>query len=173
MLDNLCEQAVRGRKNIDSDICHSLFALRNSMKELPKILQRGSLHNLIEWAGRNLKDWYTNDLADDLWINLNHMALNRRLKDNATILILHNLQMSVELSNQPGEHDEGTIVEVAPVICLDNLIDDIKGCYHHINLDDIPIWKDWHVCYSGSGSCNAFLCPLPFVRLCVESCWQT
>jgi phage gp46-like protein len=55
MLDNLREQAVWGRKCTDSDVCSSLFTLRNSMKELPKILQRGSLHNLIEWAGRNLK----------------------------------------------------------------------------------------------------------------------
>jgi hypothetical protein len=160
MLDNLCEQAVQGRKSIDSDICSSLFAVRNSMKELPKILQRGSLDNLIEWASRNLKYWYANDLTDDLWINLNHMPLNKRLKDNVTVLILHNLQMSVELSNQPGEHDPGTVVEVAPVICLNDLIDDIKGCYHHISLDDIPLWNDWHVCYSGSKSYNAFLCPL-------------
>jgi hypothetical protein len=90
MLDNLCEHAVWGRKSINYDIYRSLFSLRNSMKELPKILQRGSLHNLIEWVGRNLKYWYTNDLANDLWINLNHMPLNRRLKDNATALILNN-----------------------------------------------------------------------------------
>jgi predicted transglutaminase-like protease len=57
------------RKSIDSDVGSTLFALRNSMKELPKILQRGSLHNLIEWADRNLKYWYTNDSADDLRIN--------------------------------------------------------------------------------------------------------
>jgi hypothetical protein len=88
------------------------------------------------------------------------MPLNSRLKDNATVLILHNLQMSVELSHQPGEHDAGTIVEIASAIWLDNLIDDIKGCYHHISVDDIPPWNDWPVCYSGSRSCNAFLCLL-------------
>jgi hypothetical protein len=101
-----------------------------------------------------------NDPADDLWINLNHMPLNRRLKDNATVVILHNLQMSVEFSDQLGEHDASTIVKVSPIICLNDLIDDIKGCYHNIRLDDIPLWNDWPVCYFGSGSCNAFLCPL-------------
>jgi hypothetical protein len=38
VLDNLREQAVRGRKSIDSDFGRSLFTLRYSMKELHKIL---------------------------------------------------------------------------------------------------------------------------------------
>jgi len=91
VLDNLCEQAVRGREGTDSDSSSSLLALWNSMKELPKIIQGGSHQNLIKMAGWNLKYWYSYDLADDLRINYNHMPLNRRLKDNATILILHNL----------------------------------------------------------------------------------
>jgi hypothetical protein len=65
--------------------------------------------------------------------------------------------MRAELSGQLGEHDVGTIVEVAPVICLNDLIDDIKGCYHNINPDNIPLWNDWPVSYSSSWSCNAFL----------------
>jgi hypothetical protein len=116
VLDNLRKQVVQGRKNTDSDICSLLFTLRNSMKELSKILQRGSHQNLIEWAGRNLKQWYTNDSVDGLWINLNHMPLYSRLKDNSIVLILHRFQMRVELSNKPGEHDAGTIEKVAPVI---------------------------------------------------------
>jgi hypothetical protein len=91
MLDNLRKQAVRGRKGTDFDISSSLLALQNSIKELPKILQGGSLHNLIKWDDRNMKHRNTDDPADDLWINLNHMALNSRLKDNDTVLILHNL----------------------------------------------------------------------------------
>jgi hypothetical protein len=160
VLDNLHEQVVQGRKGIDSDIGSLLFSLRHSMKELPKILQRRNHQNLIEWAGRNLKHWYTNEPADDLWINLNHMPLNSRLKDNATVLILHNLQMSIELSDQPGEYDADTIVEVAPVICLNDLTDNIKRTFHYINLDNIPVWNDQSVSYSGSGSNTAFLCTL-------------
>jgi hypothetical protein len=91
MLDNLRKQVVRGRKGTNSDICTSLLALWNSIKELPKILQGGSLHNLIKWAGRNMKHKNTDNLADDLWINMNRMPLYSRLKKNATILILDNL----------------------------------------------------------------------------------
>jgi hypothetical protein len=91
LLDNLCERVLQGRKGNDSDICSSLLALWNSIKELPKILQSGSPHNLIKWASRNMKHWYTNNHADDLWINLKHMPLYRGLKDNAIVLILQNL----------------------------------------------------------------------------------
>jgi hypothetical protein len=127
MLDNLCEHVLLGRKDTDSNICSSLLALRINNKELRKILQSGSLHNLIKWAGRNTKHRYTNNPTDDLWNNLKHMPLYSRLKDNATVLILHNLQMHIEFSDQPSEHNIGTIVEVAPVICQNDVIDNIKG----------------------------------------------
>lgn len=91
MLDNLREQVVQGREATNSNICSSLLALWNSLKELPKTLQSGSLHNLIKRAGENMKYRYTNNLANDLWINLNHMPFYSRLKDNATVLILYNL----------------------------------------------------------------------------------
>lgn len=89
--DNLCELVVRGRKGNDYDSCSSLLALWNNIKELPKILQSGSCHNLIKWASRIMKHWYTNNHVDNLWINLKHMPIYRRLKDNATVVILHNL----------------------------------------------------------------------------------
>jgi hypothetical protein len=107
-----------------------------------------------------MKHRYTNNPVDDLWINLNHMPFNSRLKDNATVLILHNLQICIELSDQPGEHDACTIVEVAPVICLNDVIDNIKESYQNISPDYITLWNNWPVCYFGSGSCKAFLCPL-------------
>jgi len=70
------------------------------------------------------------------------MPLNSRLKDNATVLILHNLQMSVELSDQFGEYDAGAIVEVALIICLYDLTNNIKGSYQNITPDYIPLWND-------------------------------
>jgi hypothetical protein len=107
-----------------------------------------------------MKHRYTYNPANDLWINLNHMPLYSTLKDNAIFLILHNLQVHIELSDQPSEHDTGTIAEVVPVIYLNDVINNIKGCHHNINPNYIPLWNNWHVCYSGSESCNAFLCPL-------------
>jgi hypothetical protein len=38
-----------------------------------------------------VKQWYTNNPANDLWINLKHMPLYSTLKNNAIVLILHNL----------------------------------------------------------------------------------
>jgi hypothetical protein len=52
-----------------------------------------------------------------------------RPKDNATLLILRNLQMRIEFFDQPSEHNAGTIVEVALVIGLNDVINNIKGCY--------------------------------------------
>jgi hypothetical protein len=68
--------------------------------------------------------------------------------------------MSIELFDLSGEYDAGAIVEVAPVICLKNLTDNIQGSYQNINPNYIPFWNDWSVCNFGSRRCNAFLCPL-------------
>jgi len=73
--------------------------------------------------------------------------------------------MCVELSDKPIEHNASTIVEVAPVICLNDLMHDIKGCYHNISPDNIPLWNDWPVSYSSSGRYNAFPCPLSDLAL--------
>jgi hypothetical protein len=105
-----------------------------------------------------MKHWYLDDLADDLWIDQNHMPLNSRPKDNATILILHNLQMNVELFDQSGEYNVGVIVQVALVICLNNLIDNVQGSNHNITPDYIPLWIDQPVGNFGSGSSTTFLC---------------
>jgi hypothetical protein len=61
--------------------------------------------------------------------------------------------MSIELSDQSGEYDAGRIVEVAPIICLKNIIDSIQRSYQNISLG-------WFVGNFDSRSCNAFLCPL-------------
>jgi hypothetical protein len=61
------------------------------MKELPELIQRRSQHNFIEGTGGNLKHWQPNNLANDLRINHNNMPRNIRLKNNATVLILHHL----------------------------------------------------------------------------------
>jgi hypothetical protein len=93
------------------------------------------------------------------------MSLNSRLKDNATVLILHKLQMSIELSNQSGEYDVGTIIEIASVISLNILTDNVKESYHNITSDYIPLWNDRPVGNFGSGSSTAFFCPLSDLAL--------
>jgi len=51
-------------------------------------------------------------------------------------------------------------VEVAPVICLNNLTNNVQGSYHNISPDYILLWNDWHVGNFGSGSSIALLYPL-------------
>jgi hypothetical protein len=67
--------------------------------------------------------------------------------------------MSIELADQSGEYDAGTIMEVATVICLNNLTDKIQGSYHNISPDYIPLWNDWSVGNFGSRSNITFICP--------------
>jgi hypothetical protein len=49
--------------------------------------------------------------------------------------------MSIKFSDKPGEHDAGAIMEVAPMIGLDNLTDNVQGSYHNISSDNIPLWN--------------------------------
>jgi hypothetical protein len=50
--------------------------------------------------------------------------------------------MNIELSDQSSEYDAGTIVEVAPIICMKNLINNIQGSYQNVSPDYIPFWND-------------------------------
>jgi hypothetical protein len=50
--------------------------------------------------------------------------------------------MCIEVSDQPSEHDAGTIIEAAPVICLNDVIDNIKVSYQNISPDYIPLWNN-------------------------------
>jgi hypothetical protein len=68
--------------------------------------------------------------------------------------------MSIKFSDQFGEHNAGAVVEVAPVLGLDNLMDIIQGSDHNINSNNIPLWNDRPIHYLGSGSCHVFLSPL-------------
>jgi hypothetical protein len=51
-------------------------------------------------------------------------------------------------------------VEVAPIICLKNLINKVQGSYQNVSPYYIPFWNDWFVGNFASGSYIAFLCPI-------------
>jgi hypothetical protein len=65
--------------------------------------------------------------------------------------------MCIEFLDQPGEHNAGAVVEVAPVIGLDDLIDTIQWSNHKINTNDIPLKSDCPVHNSGSKGCPMLL----------------
>jgi hypothetical protein len=49
------------------------------MKEFQELIQRGRQYNFIIGTGIDLKNWHSNDLADNLRINHSNMPDNGRL----------------------------------------------------------------------------------------------
>jgi hypothetical protein len=68
--------------------------------------------------------------------------------------------MGIELSNQPGEHNAGAVVEVSPVIGLDDLMVTIQWSNHNICTNNIPLRNDRLVHNLGSEGCHILLSPL-------------
>jgi hypothetical protein len=61
------------------------------MEELSKIVHRGRKHHLIVRTGRQLKDWYFDEVTDDLGINSDDMPVNSGLKHQSTVIVLRHL----------------------------------------------------------------------------------
>jgi hypothetical protein len=51
-------------------------------------------------------------------------------------------------------------MKVAPMICLDDLIDAIQWSNQEINANDIPLWNDCPIHNSGYKGSHILLCPL-------------
>jgi hypothetical protein len=116
---------MRGRQGTNPDGGSTLFFLWNCMKELLEIVHRGRKHHLIIRTAGQIKDWNAYEVTDDLGINSDDVPVNSGLQYHPTIIILCHLQVGIEESNQPGENNAGTGVEVSPVVSLDCLINTI------------------------------------------------
>jgi hypothetical protein len=110
LLNDLGQHAVGGRQGTNPDGRRPLLALGNSLEVFPEIIQGRRKHHLIVWAGKNLKYWDLDDVADDLRINSDDVACNSGLKHQSTIIILHHFQVGVEELYQSGVHHTGTAV---------------------------------------------------------------
>jgi hypothetical protein len=122
MQNDLGEHAVRSRQGTDPDRSGSLLTLRDSLKELSEIIQRGRQYDLIIRAGRQLEFRNPNDLTDDMRINRNDVIVHRGLKNQPTVIILHDLKICIKQADQSGENYTGTVVEVTPVVGLDDIM---------------------------------------------------
>jgi hypothetical protein len=69
------------------------------MEELSEIVHRGRKHHLIVRTGRQIKDWYSNELTDDLGINSDDVAVSSGLQYHPTLIILSHLKVSIEESD--------------------------------------------------------------------------
>jgi hypothetical protein len=77
-------------------------------------------------------------LADDLGINSVYVSVNSGLQYRPTLIILSNLQVCIKESDQSGEDDACTGIEVGPLIMLDSLMDTVQQRHHDIYTDHIP-----------------------------------
>jgi hypothetical protein len=91
MLNYLGQQAMRGRQCADPNGGSTLFSLWNYMEELSEIVHRGRKHHFIIGTARQLKNWYSDEVTDDLGINSDDMPVNSGLQYQPTIIVLCHL----------------------------------------------------------------------------------
>jgi hypothetical protein len=72
------------------------LTLWNCMEELSKIVHRGRKHHLIVRIGRQIKDWYPDELTDDLGIYSDDVSVNSGLQYHPTLIILSHLKVGIE-----------------------------------------------------------------------------
>jgi hypothetical protein len=61
------------------------------MEGLSEIFHRGRKHHLIITTAGQLKDWYSDEVTDDLGINSDDMPINSGLKYQPTVIVLRHL----------------------------------------------------------------------------------
>jgi alcohol dehydrogenase class IV len=66
------------------------------MEELSEIVHRGRKHHLIVWTGRQIKDWYLDELTDYLGINSDDVSVNSGLQYHPTLIILSHIKVGIE-----------------------------------------------------------------------------
>jgi hypothetical protein len=99
-------------------------------------------------------------VTDDLRINSDEMACNGGLKHHSMIIILHHLQVGVELLNQSGVHHTSTAVEISLVVRLDDVKYVVQRWHHDISPKDILLSNDRAVHNFGLNSSPIFHKPL-------------
>jgi hypothetical protein len=119
-----------------------LFSLWNCMEELSEIFHRGRKHHLIIRTAGQIEDWNAFEVTDDLGINSDDVPVNNGLQYHPMIIILRYLQVGIEESDQPGENNAGTGVEVSPVVTLNSLINTIQWRHHNVRSNHIALRND-------------------------------
>jgi hypothetical protein len=76
------------RQCADLDGGSTLFSLWKCMEELSEIVHRGRKHHLIIRTAKQLKDWYSDEVTDDLGINSDDMPVNSGLKYQPMVIVL-------------------------------------------------------------------------------------
>jgi hypothetical protein len=88
------------------------------------------------------------------------MPVNSGLENHPTLIVLSHLKVGIEESDEPGENNASTCVQISPMVSLDSLIDAIQRRYHDVSADHIPLSDDVAVHDFGLKCASLFLCPL-------------
>jgi hypothetical protein len=79
VLNNFGQHMMSRSKCTNPDVSLTPITLWNCMEELSEIVHRGRKHHLIVRTGRQIKDWYPDELTDDLGINSDDVSMNSGL----------------------------------------------------------------------------------------------
>jgi hypothetical protein len=96
VLDDLGKHAVGGRQGTDPNGSGTLLSLRDNIEKFSEIIQRRRQYYLIVRAGRNLEHRNPDELTDDLRINSDNMPIHKGLKNQPTVIIQNNLEISIK-----------------------------------------------------------------------------
>jgi len=88
------------------------------------------------------------------------VSVNSGLQYRPTLIILSNLQVRIKESDQPGEDDAGTGIEVGQLIMLDSLMDTVQRRHHDIYTDHVPFSNNSPVHNLRLNFILLYFCPL-------------
>jgi len=99
------------------------------------------------------------------WISPNKCNINSKihspdcgLQGETALLILNNLQKSIEIQDQSGIDNTRALVQIIPMVILNQLINKIKWKNHNIGSEDISLYDHRSGFHPGLGGSYAFLC---------------
>jgi hypothetical protein len=81
-------------------------------------------------------------VTDDLGINSDDVTYHGGLKHHSTIIVLQHFQVGVEELHQSGVHHTCTIMEISPIVRLDNVKNVVQWWHHDIGSNDFPLSND-------------------------------
>jgi hypothetical protein len=96
VLNNFGQHTMSRRKCTNPDVSMTPLTLWNCMEELSEIVHKGRKHYLIVRIGRQIKDWYPDELTNDLGFYSDDVLINNGLQYNPTLIILSHLKVGIE-----------------------------------------------------------------------------
>jgi hypothetical protein len=115
--------------------------------------------NHLIWERIVLKwNWIS---PDERIINSESHSSDCGLQSKTTLLILNDLQISIEITNQSGIHNTRAVVRIIPMVLLNQLINKVKRRNHNVGSEDISLNDHGFGFHPHPGGSYTIICPLP------------